>query len=202
MPYERGGDDRCINSIADLRDIARRRLPLALFDYIDRGSYDEHTLHAQSRRLRALLLRQRVMADVSRLSLETTVLGERWSMPVGIAPTGPHGPVPPRWRNPRGSRRACRRRALLPEHHVHLFDRRRERRDQRDALVPAVLHARSHVHRGADVPGARGRCPVLVLTLDLPLQALRRRDPKNGLAVPPRLTLKGMRDFLRLRTGS
>ena len=45
-------------------------------------------------------------------------------------------------------------------------------------------------------------CPVLVLTLDLPLQALRRRDPKNGLAVPPRLTLKGMRDSCCIRTGS
>jgi L-lactate dehydrogenase (cytochrome) len=41
------------------------------------------------------------------------------------------------------------------------------------------------------------RCPTLVVTLDLPLQALRRRDPKNGLAVPPRLTWAGLRDFAR-----
>jgi len=41
------------------------------------------------------------------------------------------------------------------------------------------------------------RCPVLVVTLDLPLQALRRRDPKNGLAVPPRLTWASARDFVR-----
>jgi len=75
-----------INSIADLRDMARRRLPLALFDYIDRGSYDEHTLARNRTDFDALLLRQRVMTDVSRLSLETTVLGEHCSMPVASHP--------------------------------------------------------------------------------------------------------------------
>ena len=73
-------DMAVINSIADLRELARRRLPRALFDYIDRGSYDELTLRAIAPTSR-LQLRQRVMVDVSRLSLETTVLGERWNMP-------------------------------------------------------------------------------------------------------------------------
>src|SRR5262245_52000739 len=77
-----------INSIADLRELARRRLPLALFDYIDRGSYDEHTLERNRTDFEKLQLRQRVMIDVAQVSLATTVLGERWNMPFGIAPTG------------------------------------------------------------------------------------------------------------------
>ena len=58
-----------INSIADLRELARRRLPRALFDYIDRGSYDELHLARNRDDLRALALRQRVMVDVSQLSI-------------------------------------------------------------------------------------------------------------------------------------
>ena len=78
------------NSIADLREIARRRLPRALFDYIDRGSYDELTWARNREDLRAIMLRQRVMVDVSRLSLQTTVLGEAWGMPLAPAPSAAH----------------------------------------------------------------------------------------------------------------
>src|SRR5690242_1452239 len=77
-----------INSIEDLRGIARRRIPRALFDYIDRGSYDELTWNRNRDDLRALQLRQRVMVDVSKLSVGTTVLAEHWKMPVALAPTG------------------------------------------------------------------------------------------------------------------
>jgi L-lactate dehydrogenase (cytochrome) len=77
-----------INSIEDLRGIARSRIPRALFDYIDRGSYDELTWNRNRDDLRAIQLRQRVLVDVSRLSVGTTVLGEHWNLPVGLAPTG------------------------------------------------------------------------------------------------------------------
>src|SRR5689334_15762456 len=77
-----------INSIEDLRAIARRRIPRALFDYIDRGSYDELTWNRNRDDLRALQFRQRVMVDVSRVSTGTTVLGEHWKLPVALAPTG------------------------------------------------------------------------------------------------------------------
>ena len=65
-----------INSIADLRERARRRLPRALFDYIDRGSYDERTWTRNRDDLRAIALRQRVMVDVSNLDSSITVLSE------------------------------------------------------------------------------------------------------------------------------
>ena len=77
-----------INSIADLRELARRRLPRALYEYIERGSYDEFTWRRNRGDLRAITLRQRVMRDVSLLDLTTPVLGEDWAMPVALAPTG------------------------------------------------------------------------------------------------------------------
>src|SRR5215207_9805423 len=74
-----------INSIGDLRDLARRRIPRALFDYIDRGSYDELTWRRNAADLREIQLRQRVLVDVSRLTTGVTVLGERWNFPVARA---------------------------------------------------------------------------------------------------------------------
>ncbi len=186
-----------ITSIADLREMARRRVPRAMFDYADRGSYDEQTMARNHGDFARLLLRQRVMVDVSRLSVRTTVLGEHWNMPVGIAPTGLTG----------------------------LFHRDGEilgARAAQAAGVPFTLSTMSicsieDVHtagcgtfwfqlylmrdRGfneALIARAReARCPALMLTLDLPLQALRRRDPKNGLAVPPRLTLANAWEILQ-----
>ena len=57
-----------INSIADLRALAKRRVPRAIFEYADRGSYDELTLARNRRDLLAIEFRQRVMRDLSKLS--------------------------------------------------------------------------------------------------------------------------------------
>ncbi|MDB5702186.1 MAG: lldD [Sphingomonadales bacterium] len=75
-------------SIEDFRELARRRLPRFLFDYIDGGSYDEATLHANIADIQRLKLRQRVMVDVSHVDLTTTLLGQATSFPVALAPIG------------------------------------------------------------------------------------------------------------------
>ena len=77
-----------ILSIEDLRALARRRIPRAIFDYADGGSYREATLRANTADLDAIHLRPRVMIDVSRIKLATTLAGSDASMPLAIAPTG------------------------------------------------------------------------------------------------------------------
>lgn len=178
------------NSIEDLRQEARRRVPRAIFDYADRGSYDEITYDRNLADLKALQLRQRVMVDVSQQQLATTILGEKWSIPVGIGPTGLTG----------------------------LFHANGEMLGARAAQafgVPFCLSTMS-ICSIEDVAGYvpkpfwfqlylmrdRGfnaellerakaaRCSALMLTVDMPVQGLRRRDPKNGLSIPPRLTLR------------
>src|SRR5258705_6976819 len=76
-----------VTNIEDLRRIARRRIPRAIYDYVERGSYDEITLGANRDELNAIRLRQRVLIDVSSVSLASSMLGEADSMPVAIAPT-------------------------------------------------------------------------------------------------------------------
>src|SRR5687768_138544 len=84
-----------ITNNQDLRQLAMRRAPRAIFDYVDRGSYDEATIRANRADFDALKLRQRVMIDVDKRSTATMMLGEAVAMPVGLAPTGLTGIMHP-----------------------------------------------------------------------------------------------------------
>jgi len=84
---------KVINSIADLRAIARTRVPKSIFEYVDHGSYEELTLARNRGDFDALRFRQRVLIDVARQSLQTTLQGEAAAMPLAIAPTGMTGLV-------------------------------------------------------------------------------------------------------------
>jgi L-lactate dehydrogenase (cytochrome) len=180
------------NSIEDLRLEARRRVPRAIFDYADRGSYDEITFDRNLADLRALQFRQRVMVDVSAQQLKTNILGEDWSIPLGIGPTGLTGLF-----HANGE--------MLGARAAHAFG------------VPFCLSTMS-ICSIEDVAGfvqkpfwfqvylmrdrgfnlelldrARAaNCSAIMLTVDMPVQGLRRRDPKNGLSIPPRLTLRNL----------
>jgi L-lactate dehydrogenase (cytochrome) len=184
-----------ITNIQDLRTLAKRRIPRAIFDYADRGSYDEVTLRANRADLAAIGLRQRVMIDVDKRSVATRILGQDVTMPLAIAPTGLTG----------------------------LFHGNGEIHGARAAEafgIPFCLSTMS-ICSIEDVRGAvtkpfwfqlyvmrdRGfskslieraiaaQCSALVLTLDLQIQGQRHRDLKNGLAVPPRLTLANALDI-------
>ena len=184
-----------ITSISDLRELARRRVPRAIFDYADRGSYDEITIRRNREDLDAIELRQRVMVNLTELSARTTVLGEEWAMPVAIAPTGLTGLF---YGNGEihGARAAqafgvpfC----LSTMSICSLEDVR--------AAVKAPFWFQLYLMRDRSFNEdliARARaagCSALVLTLDLQVQGVRRQDAKNGLSVPPRLTLKNMLDI-------
>lgn len=75
-------------SIPDFRELARRRLPHFLFEYIDGGSYSEATLKRNVEDLRDIALRQRVLRDVSSLDLSTELFGQKLRLPVALAPIG------------------------------------------------------------------------------------------------------------------
>lgn len=181
----------------DLRRLAMRRAPRAIFDYVDRGSYDEHTLNGNRRALDALMLRQRVMIDVDRRSLATTMAGEAVSMPVGLAPTGLTGIL-----HADGEILAARaaQAAGVPFtlSTVSICSIEAVR-----AAVEKPFWFQLYVMRDRDFAASliqramAARCPALVLTADLQIQGQRHRDIKNGLTVPPKLTLGNALDVLR-----
>ena len=78
-------------SVSDLREMARRRLPNIFFEYIDGGSYAEVTLGRNVVDMEAIALRQRVMRDMTKLDTSVETLGQKFKIPIGLAPVGMAG---------------------------------------------------------------------------------------------------------------
>src|SRR5881394_2677958 len=78
---------RAVN-IEDLRVMARRRVPRAIFDFFDGGAEDETTLRDNCAAFQRVRLLPKVLANVAKISTETEVLGKKASLPLAIAPTG------------------------------------------------------------------------------------------------------------------
>jgi L-lactate dehydrogenase (cytochrome) len=180
------------NSIEDLRQLARRRVPRAIFEYADRGSYDEITFDRNLADLRALQLRQRVMVDVSKQQLATTIMGEDWSIPCGIGPTGLTGLF-----HANGEMLGARAAQAFGVPFCLSTMSICSIEDVRGAVQkPFWFQLYLMKDRGFNVEllerAKAANCSAIMLTVDMPVQGLRRRDPKNGLSIPPRLTLKNM----------
>ena len=82
--------DECY-SIGDLRLLARRRLPRAIFEFFDGGAEDESTLQANARAFNDWVWCPHVLRDVSQVSLQSTIFGRPLGLPMAIAPTGAGG---------------------------------------------------------------------------------------------------------------
>jgi len=183
-----------ITCIEDLRQIARRRVARAIFEYVDHGSYDEATLRANRADLAAIALRQRVAINVDQRSTATTLVGEPVAMPVAIAPTGLTGL---NW--PNGEMLAARAAQAfgIP---FTLSTMSICSIEDVAGFVDKPFWFQLYVMRDRGFSASlieRARaatCSALMLTLDLPVQGQRHRDLKNGLAVPPRLTLANLLD--------
>lgn len=172
-------------NIAGYREAARRRLPRLLFDYIDGGSYSEQTLRRNVDDFERVLLRQRVLEDISSVDTHVEIVGQDLAMPVILSPVGLAG----------------------------MYARRGEVQAARAAKekgVPFCLSSVSicgldEVATGAGRPSwfqmymirDRGymqtlleravslKCPVLVFTVDLPVPASRYRDSATGFVAQP-----------------
>jgi (S)-mandelate dehydrogenase len=80
-----------VYNIADLREIARRRLPKGLFEFIDRGNDDEVAVRENRTALDSIKLKPRVLIDVSARSQEISLFGKKHAMPIIVGPTGSAG---------------------------------------------------------------------------------------------------------------
>jgi L-lactate dehydrogenase (cytochrome) len=184
-----------INSIADLRELAQRRMPRSFFEYVDRGSYDEITLRRNREDFDALQFRQRVLVDVSRQNLAGQVLGRPVNLPLVLAPAGMCGMV-----HGDGEIHAARAAAAfgvpfcLSTVSICSIEDVREATGAPFWFQLYVMKDRGYTTELIDRAWAAG-CPVLMMTVDIPVGALRRRDAKNGLSMPPRLTMRNAVDM-------
>src|SRR5258706_7275824 len=183
-----------IASVADLRALAKKRIPRAIFDYADGGAYEEITLRRNTIDLEALAFRQRVMVDVSNVSTGATLLGQPVSMPVAIAPTGLAGLF-----HADGEILGARAAAAfgipfcLSTLSICSIEDVQAATHKPFWFQQYLMKDRGFNEELMDRAQDAG-CPALVLTLDLQVQGERRRDPKNGLTIPPRLSFKNALD--------
>src|SRR5687767_11889573 len=178
-----------VTCIEDLRSLSRKRVARAIFDYVDRGSYSEATLRANRADLESLALRQRVGVDVDRRSLRTTMLGREVRMPVALAPVGLTGL---NWADGEIlAARAAERYGVpytLSTMSICSIEDVAGAVEKPFWFQLYVMRDRGFAASLIERAKAAG-CSALVLTLDLQIQGQRHRDLKNGLAVPPKLTL-------------
>jgi L-lactate dehydrogenase (cytochrome) len=185
-----------VTNIEDLRELSKRRIAKAIFDYVDRGSYSEATLRANRTDLESLMLRQRVAIDVDRRSTRSTMLGQEVSMPVALAPVGLTGL---NWAD--GEMLAARAAERFGVPYTLSTMSICSIEDVAGAVTRPfwfqLYVMRDRGFSGSLIERAKAAgCSALVLTLDLQVQGQRHQDLKNGLAVPPRLTFGTFMDVL------
>jgi L-lactate dehydrogenase (cytochrome) len=181
-----------ITCIEDLRQLSRRRIPKMFFDYAEAGSYAEETLRANRADMERIKLRQRVLVDVSKRDLSTTIIGEPVPLPLGLGPVALTG-----MQHHDGEIAACRaaQAAGLPfclsTMSICSIEDVAEAVGKPFWFQLYVMKdrgfAKSLIERAA-----AAKCSALVLTIDLQVLGQRHCDVKNGLSVPPAIRLKNV----------
>lgn len=185
---------KTVTCIDDLRNLARRRVPRAFFEYADSGSYSEETLRANRADIEHIKLRQRVLVDVSERSLATTILGQKVAAPFALAPIGlagmQHGDgeiLAAQAANEAGIPFTLSTMSICSIEDVAEATRKpfwfqlyviKDRGFSKDILSRAV----------------EAKCSALVLTVDLQVLGQRHRDIKNGMTVPPQIRIANVID--------
>jgi len=169
----------------DYRELARRRLPRFLFDYLDGGSYAEVTLRRNVADLEAIALRQRVLRDVSRLDLSTNLFGQEMRLPIALAPIGLAG-----MNARRGETQAARAAAkagipfCLSTVSACPIDEVARASPKPFWFQLYMIRDRGFMVDLVAQAKAAG-CNLLVFTVDMPLPGSRYRDLRSGLAGAP-----------------
>jgi L-lactate dehydrogenase (cytochrome) len=175
-------------TIADLKEKARRRVPKMFFDYADSGALTESTYAANEADFGKIKLRQRVLVDMTGRSLASTMIGEKVSMPVALAPTGSTG-----MQHADGEILAAQAAQefgvpfTLSTMSICSLEAVAEATTKPFWFQLYVMRDRDFVYNLIDRAKA-AKCSALVLTLDLQILAQRHKDLRNGLSAPPKFT--------------
>ena len=186
---------RTITCIEDLRARARRKVPRAFFDYAEAGSYSQQTLRANRADLERIALRQRVLVDVSQRDLTTTIIGEKVSLPLALAPIGLCG-----MQHGDGEILACRAAQAagipftLSTMSICSIEDVAKAVEKPFWFQLYVMRDRGFIRALIERADA-AKCSALVLTVDLQVLGQRHCDIRNGMTVPPEIRLANLIDI-------
>ena len=182
-------------SIADLRLLAKRRLPKGVFEFFDGGAEHENTLRANVAAFAQVRWRPHTLRDVSQVSLESSLFGSPLGLPMGIGPTGGLGFGHP------GADLALAKAAASHGIPYTLSSSATTSIEDIAKHAPGRLWFQAYILKDQDhfwsmIERARAaHFEALVITVDLPVGGKRERDFHNHFAIPFRLTPKNMLDM-------
>lgn len=183
-------------SIEDLRKRAQKRIPKFAFEYLDGGCNEDINLHRNTEELREVQLKPRYIRDFNGADMSTTLFGIKYDAPFGIAPVGLQGLM---WPNsPEILAEAAFQHNIpfiLSTVTTMSIERASELTEGKawfQLYNPAEDDLRNDILERAEAAG----CPVLVLLCDVPTFGYRPRDIRNGLALPPKMSLTNILQIL------
>lgn len=186
---------RHAHSISDLRAMARRRAPRAVFDYTDGAAEQETSLRRARQTFQKVEFHPRILRDVSAVDTSREMLGSRAALPFAFAPTGFT-----RMMHHEGERAVARvaERAGVP---VGLSTMGTTSIEDVAAAAPRArkwfqLYVWNDRGAGEDLVrrAQESGFEALLLTVDTPVAGARLRDARNGLSIPPSLRLRTILD--------
>ncbi|NDL61708.1 FMN-dependent L-lactate dehydrogenase LldD [Acerihabitans arboris] len=173
-----------ISAATDYRAAAKRKLPPFLFHYLDGGAYAEYTLKRNVEDLAQVALRQRVLRNMSALSLETQLFGQTLAMPVALAPVGLCGMYARRGEVQ--AARAAESKGIpftLSTVSVGTIEEVSSAITGPMWFQLYVLKDRGFMRNALERARAAG-CTTLVFTVDMPVPGARYRDAHSGMSGP------------------
>jgi (S)-mandelate dehydrogenase len=183
-------------NIEDLRQIAKRRLPRAIFDFFDGGAEDEVTLRENRAAFERVRLLPKVLVNVAQVSTQTEIFGKASSLPLAIAPTG--GISAGRFEAELILARAAKAVGVpftMATPSAFSIEQVAERVGGR--LWFQLYCVRDVEFRNKLVERARNAgYEAILVTVDLPVSGKRERDPRNGFHTPYSPNWRNSRDVL------
>jgi L-lactate dehydrogenase (cytochrome) len=183
-------------SIEHLRERARQRMPRFAFEYLEGGCFSEVNLRRNTEEIRELRLRPWYLQDYAGASLSTELLGQQYAAPFGVAPIGLQGLMWPRATEILA--KAARAHEVpfilstVATASIETVAELTEGRAWFQLYHPAETELRDKLLDRAKAAGL----PVLVILADTPTFAYRPKEIRNGLSIPPRMTLRNVMQMM------
>ena len=176
-------------SVPDLRERAKSKIPKFAFEYLDGGCNDDVNLKKNTLRIRDIELKPKYLVDYHPPSLKTELFGHVYDAPFGISPVGLQGLIWPK--SPEILAKAAFEHNIpfvlstVTTASIEKISEITEGNAWFQLYHPAEESVTKDILKRADAAG----CPVLIILADVPSFGYRPRDIRNGLSMPPKMTL-------------
>jgi len=183
-------------SVEDLRNLAQKKIPKFAFEYLDGGCNEDVNLHKNTAEIREVELVPKYLSEHAGSNLQTELFGHTYDAPFGIAPVGLQGLM---WPNsPEILAKAAFEHNIpfclstVSTSSIERISELTEGRAWFQLYHPTENSLRDDIIKRAEA----AHCPVLVIICDVPTFGFRPRDIRNGLAMPPKMSLKNIMQIL------